>query len=114
MYLTVNFDLDIYKIEDNAMNISYKFLFIMSILLIIFTGCNKGNISFWGETQLDKNWSRSYETAKYNQIINPEAGKKVTPVQGLEGNAADHAVQGYHDTFKQRKEQEVVNILKLQ
>ena len=96
------------------MNISYKSLFIISVLLIIFVGCSKGNVSFWEETQLDKNWGRSYETAKYNQIINPEAGKKITPIEGLEGNAADNAVQGYQDTFRQRKEQEVVNILKLQ
>ena len=96
------------------MNISYKSLFITSVLLIIFAGCSKGNISLWEETQLDKNWGRSYETAKYNQIINPEAEKKITPIEGLEGNAADNAVQGYHDTFRQRKEHEVVNILKLQ
>jgi acyl-CoA reductase-like NAD-dependent aldehyde dehydrogenase len=66
------------------------------------------------ETELDKNWGRSYETAKYNQIINPEAGKNINQVEGLEGNAADNAVEAYQKSFKQRKDQEVTTILKLQ
>ena len=96
------------------MHIRYIFLLVISVLLLLFTGCSNGNIFLQGETELDKNWGRSYETAKYNQIVNPEAGKNVNPVDGLEGNAADNAVEGYQKSFKQRKDQEVVNILKLQ
>ena len=32
------------------------------------------------ESQLDKNWGRSFESARYNQILNPEAGKNLEPV----------------------------------
>lgn len=90
------------------------FLMVASVLLLLFIGCSNGNISLRGETEFDKNLGRSYETAKYNQIANPEAGKNINPIEGLEGNAADNAVEGYQDSFKQSKDQEVVNILKLQ
>ena len=47
------------------------------------------------ESQLDKNWGRSFESARYNQILNPEAGKLPEPVLGLEGPAAEHIMEGY-------------------
>ncbi len=96
------------------MHIRCIFLLVISVLLLLFSGCSNGNIFLQGETELDKNWGRSYETAKYNQIINPEAGKNINPVEGLEGNAADNAVEAYQKSFKQRKDQEVTTILKLQ
>lgn len=96
------------------MHIRCIFLLVISVLLLQFSGCSNGNISLQEETELDKNWGRSYETAKYNQIINPEAGKNINPVEGLEGNAADNAVEAYQKSFKQRKDQEVTTILKLQ
>ena len=92
----------------------YIFLLVVIVLLLLFAGCSNGNISLQGETEYDKNFGRSYETAKYNQIINPEAGKNINAVEGLEGNAADNSVKGYQESFKQSKDQEVVNILKLQ
>lgn len=66
------------------------------------------------ETLLDKNWGRSYETAKYNQILNPEAGKNLEPVVGLDGVAAENVVNKYDQGFKEKKEAQVTNILKLQ
>jgi hypothetical protein len=44
---------------------------------------------------LDNNWGRSYESAKYNQILNPEAGKNLDPVEGLEGPAAERAIKDH-------------------
>ena len=37
---------------------------------------------------MDRNWGRSQETARYQQISNPDAGKEPDPVVGLDGDAA--------------------------
>ena len=34
------------------------------------------------QTLLEKNWGRSFETAKYNQILNPEAGRNEQRSEG--------------------------------
>lgn len=58
---------------------------------------------------LDKNWGRSYESARYNQILNPEAGKNLDPVEGLEGPAAERVVNDHFSgkTPKQQSQTEV-------
>ena len=60
------------------------------------------------ESQLDKNWGRSFESARYNQILNPEAGKLPEPVEGLEGPAAERIMEGYMkgDAQKQKASSE--------
>jgi len=82
--------------------------------LISFSGCRGGNISFQDETALEKNWGRSYELQKYNQIVNPEVGKTVQAATDMDGVASHNAVDKYQDSFKSGKKQETVNILKLQ
>jgi hypothetical protein len=44
---------------------------------------------------LDKNFGRSFETALYNQTLNPEAEKNTEPVEGIEGPAAERVVKDY-------------------
>jgi hypothetical protein len=66
------------------------------------------------ETLLDKNWGRSYETAKYNQILNPDASENLKPAADLDGQAANNNVKKYRDSFKEKGNQETTNILKLQ
>jgi hypothetical protein len=41
------------------------------------------------ESLLEKNWGRSYEAARYNQIQNPEAERNSSPVTGLEGQVGE-------------------------
>lgn len=53
---------------------------------------------------LEKNWGRSYESARYNQILNPEAGKNLDPVEGLEGPAAERIIKD-HFSGKTPKQQ---------
>ena len=74
-------------------------------MLALSAGCSSSG-PVYEETLLDKNWGRSVETAKYNQILNPEAGKDLTPVEGLSGNAADNSVQKYENSFKKETKQE--------
>jgi hypothetical protein len=48
---------------------------------------------------LDKNWGRSFESAKYNQILDPDAGKKSNPVVGLDGPASQANTVKYRESF---------------
>ena len=80
-------------------------LTIACAMLALFAGCSRSG-PVYEETLLDKNWGRSVETAKYNQILNPEAGKDLTPVEGLSGKAADNSVQKYENSFKKESKQE--------
>lgn len=47
------------------------------------------------ESRLDKNWGRSFESARYSQILNPEAEKNLEPVKGLGGPVAERIMEGY-------------------
>ena len=38
---------------------------------------------------------KSYETAKYQQILNPEAAKDLEPVEGLDGRVEGRIMEGY-------------------
>jgi hypothetical protein len=65
-----------------------------AVLAVAFFGCVK-NYSTGGNTELDRNWGKSYETAKYQQILNPEAGKNMEPVEGLDGRVEGRIMEGY-------------------
>ena len=62
--------------------------------LLIFSGCGTR------ETMLAKNWGSSFESAKQSQILNPEAGKNLDPVVGLDGQAVENIVEEYRQGFK--------------
>ena len=49
----------------------------------------------WKETTLDKNWGRSFEAARYNQILNPDAAGNGNPVVGIDGEIAAKSIQKY-------------------
>ena len=74
--------------------------------LALFAGCSSTGSPLREETLLDKNWGRSVETAKYNQTLNPDAGKDLTPVEGLSGKAAENSVEKYENSFKKETKQE--------
>jgi hypothetical protein len=73
---------------------------VMAVLFALLSGC-AGNLP---ETKridiLDMSWGKSFESAKNNQILNPDAGKNLDPVVGLDGTAADYAVGKYKESFK--------------
>jgi hypothetical protein len=52
---------------------------LAALLTMALSGCN---------SLLNDNWGRSYETARFNQILNPEADQNLAPVEGLTGPAA--------------------------
>lgn len=88
------------------------FIGIIATLLVMLS-CS-GTTSAQRETLLERNWGRSYETANYMQLLNPEAEKNLDPVVGLDGYASAHNVDKYQESFKEKGQEEIVNILKLQ
>lgn len=85
---------------------------IVAIMLVMLS-CS-GTTPSHKETLLERNWGRSYETANYVQLLNPDAEKNLDPVVGLDGNASAYNVDKYQESFKETEPQEIVNILKLQ
>jgi len=74
------------------------FMLIGSIAtLLIFSGCGPR------ETMLSRNWGSSFESAKQSQILNPEAGKNLEPVVGLDGQAAGNNMERYRKGFTDEK-----------
>ncbi len=63
------------------------------------------------ETLSERNWGRSYETATYNQILNPQADKNLKPVESMDGQAAENDLQRYRDSFKEKKEAQELNLI---
>jgi len=90
-------------------------LMIMGIvaIMLVMLSCS-GTTPSHKETLLERNWGRSYETANYVQLLNPDAEKNLDPVVGLDGNASAYNVDKYQESFKETEPQEIVNILKLQ
>jgi hypothetical protein len=86
------------------------YLGVLLALSFILSGCYNGNLP---EPQrmyyLQNNWGHSQETAKYRQTLNPEAGLTAEPVEGLDGQSADLAVDKYRETF--RKEVDVRDLV---
>ena len=77
---------------------------VLAVFSITLWGC-AGNLP---EAQrvdyLEMNWGKSFESAKNNQILNPEAGKSLEPVVGLDGQAAEHGVNKYKKSFEKEVE----------
>jgi len=75
--------------------------YIASITTIVafalIAGC--GTVPNQQDTTLGKNWGRSFESAKYNQILDPDAGKNKKPVAGLDGQASEINSAKYREGF---------------
>lgn len=65
-----------------------------ALSVVLLAGC--GSLS----PNVDRHFGDAANTAKVSQIANPDAGKKATPPQGLDGVAAVEAVGRYQKSFK--------------
>ncbi len=79
------------------MLIRYFTLIGLTAALLISSGCAAR------ETMLDRNWGSSFESAKSNQILDPEAGKNLDPVVGFDGQAAGISMEKYRQGFKKEQ-----------
>ena len=81
--------------------------------MILIVALAMFSVSLWGcagnvpEAQrvdyLNANFAKSFESAKNNQILNPDAGKNLEPVVGLNGEAAEHGVDKYNKSFEKQE-----------
>jgi hypothetical protein len=81
----------------------YLILISSITLLQMSTGCA-------GTTELDRNWGRSFESAKSNQILNLDAQKNLEPVVGLDGQAAQMSVETYRGSFTPAEGEEAYTV----
>lgn len=83
---------------------------ILGMFSITLWGC-AGNLPESKRVQnLEMNWGKSFESAKKNQILNPDAGKDLEPVVGLNGEAAEHGVNKYKESFKKESEKTDIRV----
>ncbi|UCF95254.1 MAG: hypothetical protein JSW39_14240 [Desulfobacterales bacterium] len=61
------------------------------------------------DTLLNRNFGRAFETAKHNQILNPNADKNLQPVEGLDGQLVEQNME----TYRKGKEKQRDNVLTL-
>ena len=61
-------------------------------LIVLILGC--------GPTRLEMDYGTSYQLQKYSQTFNPQAEKNLKPVVGLNGKAAQNAVEKYQKAFE--------------
>lgn len=87
--------------------ISIISVFTIIVGLFLFTGCSK---DFQSETLLDRNWGKSFETAKQNQILNPEAGKNLAPVVGMDGQSEEKIIEKHEQSFEREPPKEIYNV----
>ena len=76
------------------------------VALVMFPSCG-GKPLVQKDTMLERNWGRSYESAKYNQMLNPEAGKNLEPVVGTDGQTAESIIEKHRkgESKKQQSKQ---------
>lgn len=67
---------------------------ILSLLLAVSAGCANTT------PQLDSKFGDAVNAAKAQQTLNPEASQNNAPVVGMNGEAADAAVDRYNDSFE--------------
>lgn len=66
------------------------------VLAVFLAGCSSnGNIK-----QLETFYGKSNKQAIYSQTVNPEAGKNLDPVYGLDGQAAQKEIGAYRKGFE--------------
>ena len=67
---------------------------LVIISLLSFTGCTLG------PTRLEMDYGTSHKLSKFNQILNPDAEKNLSPVEGFDGTAAEGTKERYDKGFE--------------
>ena len=82
-----------------------KFFFLLSVLFLLAT-----TLAACAPSRLEMDYGTSFKLQKFNQIADPEAGKKVEPAEGMDGKAAKTAKDIYEKGFEKEPPAQVYNI----
>lgn len=74
---------------------TFKFILAALLASVAMAGCASKT------PYLDEHFGEAVNAAKAQQTINPDASLSVDPVAGVDGQAADAAVDRYHKSFVQ-------------
>jgi len=88
-------------------------LIAVIIVMAVVLSCS-GTTPVSENSLLERNWGRSFESMRYMQMVDPEAGKNLDPVLGLDGNASNHNIDKYQKSFQETEQTESTTILQLQ
>ncbi|QCQ22965.1 hypothetical protein [Desulfoglaeba alkanexedens] len=69
-------------------------------LLILAGGCTAC------PSRLELASGASFQSQKFNQILDPEAGRNLKPVESLDSEATEIALEKYRESFKKPREPE--------
>ena len=76
------------------------------IIVGIIAGVGMVSACSGTDTLSQRNWGKSYETATYNQMLNPDSDKTINPVDSLDGQAAENDLQRYRNGFKAKEQKQ--------
>jgi hypothetical protein len=65
-----------------------------AVALLVIGGCAAP------APNVDRQFGTAVNTAKAQQTLNPDASRNTDPVAGIDGTAADSALDEYHNSFK--------------
>ena len=76
-------------------------------LLKLATICTLSLLTSCASTtpEWDAKFGDAVRSSVAQQTINPEASQNTNPVKGIDGQAAEHAMERYHKSFKQPEAQ---------
>ena len=63
-----------------------------------------------GPSRLEMDYGTSFKLQKFNQILDPDAGKNLELTEGLDGRAAGATVDNYYKSFAAPDKAPVYNI----
>ena len=63
-----------------------------------------------GPSRLEMDYGTSFKLQKFNQILDPDAGKNLESTEGLDGRAAGAAVDRYYKGFAEPEKAPVYNL----
>jgi len=72
-------------------------LFVIAPLFLAFGSADAADML---QSRLERDYGTSYQLQKFNQTLNPGAEKNRAPVMGIDGQAAQNAVEKYRKGFE--------------
>ena len=82
-----------------------KFFLLLTALFFLAT-----SLAACAPSRLEMDYGTSFKLQKFNQIADPEAGKKVEPAEGMDGKAAQATKEKYQKGFEKEPPTQVYNL----